>query len=87
MENYGKALKEEKPFDAAILDLTIPGGMGGRDAVKKLLELNPKAKVIVSSGYSNDPILVHCENYGFTASLKKPIGLIELAKVMKETLQ
>jgi len=65
IESYKKAMESEKPYDAVILDLTIPGGMGGKDAVKKLLEISPEVKAIVSSGYSDDPVLSNFQEYGF----------------------
>ena len=55
IEMYKAAKKSGKPYDAVILDLTIPGGMGGKEAIEKLLEIDPEVKAIVSSGYSNDP--------------------------------
>ncbi|MEJ2167114.1 MAG: PAS domain S-box protein, partial [Desulfobacterales bacterium] len=64
LETYEKTKTSEKPFDAVIMDLTIPGGMGGKETIKKLLEIDPKAVVVVSSGYSNDPIISSYEKYG-----------------------
>jgi len=72
------------PFDAVILDLTVPGGMGGKDAVKEILAINPEAKVIVSSGYSNDPIMTNYVEYGFSAAVAKPYQLQELLKVINQ---
>ncbi|MCJ7602588.1 MAG: ATP-binding protein, partial [Desulfobulbaceae bacterium] len=72
------------PFDAVILDLTVPGGMGGKDAVKEILAINPEAKVIVSSGYSNDPIMTNYLEYGFSAAVAKPYQLQELLKVINK---
>lgn len=67
IEAYRKAREAGQTFDAVIMDLTIPGGVGGKEAIKKLLEIDPGAKVIVSSGYSTDPIMADCKKYGFRA--------------------
>ncbi|MDA3835549.1 MAG: ATP-binding protein, partial [Spirochaetales bacterium] len=68
--------------DAVIMDLTIPGGMGGEEAVIHINNMDPTIKTIVASGYSNDPILAHCRDYGFMASLVKPFSMKELTRVM-----
>ena len=65
-------------------DLTIPGGMGGKEAVKKLLEIDPGAKVIVSSGYAADPVTANYEKYGFSAViLPSLIALHRLKRCFK----
>ena len=69
------------------MDLTVPGGMGGKEAIQKLLEIDPKAKAIVSSGYSNDPVMADFRKHGFVAFLVKPFKLEELHKVLAEVLQ
>ncbi|RLB70186.1 MAG: hybrid sensor histidine kinase/response regulator, partial [Deltaproteobacteria bacterium] len=74
------------PIDLIIMDLTIPGGMGGKDAVQEILKINPDAKVIVASGYANDPVMAHYLKYGFKASIIKPFQLAELNKVINEVL-
>ncbi len=86
LAQYQSAQQSGKPYSLVIMDLTIPGGMGGRDAIKKLLEIDPDAKVIVSSGYSNDPIMSSYQDYGFRGVAAKPYDLIELGKVLKSTL-
>ncbi len=68
---YQKAIDSSTPFDAVILDLTVRGKMGGKETVKKLLEINPDLKAIVSSGYSNDPVMAHYEEYGFCGVFHK----------------
>ena len=73
-------------FDLVILDLTVPGGKGGTDTVKELLKINPSAIVIVSSGYSNDPVMARHQDYGFKASISKPFELRELKEVIKLAL-
>ena len=71
-----------KKFDLVIMDLTIPGRMGGEEAVKEILAIDPDTKVIVSSGYSNDPIMASYKEYGFCGALVKPYQLQELAKAI-----
>ncbi len=75
-----------EPIEIVIMDLTIPGGMGGKDAVKEMLAFDPSAKVIVSSGYSNDPIMADCQEYGFVAAVVKPYQLQEITKVINQVL-
>jgi PAS domain S-box-containing protein len=80
---YRQAMSTE-PFDLVIMDLTIPGGMGGKEAVGEILNLDPKAKVVVSSGYSNDPVMANFRNYGFSAAMVKPFQLSDMTKVTNE---
>ena len=84
---YKEAQASEKPYHAVILDLTIPGGMGGKDAVNKLLEIDPEVKAIVSSGYSDDPVLSNFQEYGFKGMMPKPFTSQSLSKVLHEVLQ
>ncbi len=83
---YGEARRSGRPFDAVIMDLTIPGGMGGKDAVRKLLELDPAAKVIVSSGYSTDPVMADFRSYGFSGVVTKPYRIQALSKTVHDVL-
>jgi CheY-like chemotaxis protein len=80
------AREVNKPFDAVIVDLTIPGGMGGLEAVEKLLAMDPELKAIVSSGYSNDPVLSNYRQYGFCDFVAKPYSVEELAETLKRVL-
>lgn len=86
LELYDEQYDLGEPIDIVIMDLTIPGGMGGKDSVKEILAIDPDAKVIVSSGYSNDPAMANCQEYGFVASVVKPYQLQELAKVINQVL-
>lgn len=86
IQKYKQALQTGKPFDVVIMDLTIRGGMGGKEAVKKILEIDAKAKVIVASGYSTDSVLANSEGYGFKGRLSKPFSLEELNKVLNQVL-
>lgn len=87
IELYEKAKKQNQGFDAVVMDLTIPGGIGGKEAVKRLLEIDPKAKVIVSSGYSDDPIISKHKEYGFTDVVTKPYTLEKLSEVLHKVLK
>ena len=75
-----------EPIDIVIMDLTIPGGMGGQDAVKEVLTFDSGAKVIVSSGYSNDPVMANYQEYGFCAAIVKPYQLQELTRVINQVM-
>lgn len=86
LEKYKKAKKNGNPFDVVIMDLTIPGAMGGQKAVKKLLEIDPDVKTIVSSGYSSDPVMSDYKAHGFVGMLTKPFELKKLSMVLKQVL-
>lgn len=83
---YQKAQQINEPFDIVLMDLTIAGGMGGKEAVKKLLEIDPEAKVIVSSGYSNDPVMAEYKKYGFCGVLPKPYAVQTVNQILRELL-
>lgn len=83
---YNEYLQKGSAIDVIIMDLTIPGGMGGKETVIEILKINPKAKVIVSSGYSNDPIMANCKEYGFKASLSKPFQIEEINSLISKIL-
>jgi len=83
---YQKAKEDGTPIDLIIMDLTIPGGMGGRDAVKEIHKIDPEAKVIVSSGYSNDPVMADFGEYGFCAAMVKPFQIRELRECVSKAL-
>jgi len=83
---YKKARKSGNPFDAVIMDLTIPGGLGGKQTIKKLLEIDPEVKAIVSSGYTDDPIMSKFKKYGFSGVVSKPYTIEELGKVLHDLI-
>ncbi len=79
---YKIAKESGESFDAVILDLTIAGGMGGKETIRKLHEIDTEVKAIVSSGYSSDPIMSNYQIYGFCGVVAKPYKLSELSKVL-----
>ena len=83
IDEYKRSIEIGKPFDLLIMDLTIPGGMGGKDAISHILDINPDAKAIVSSGYSDNPVISNYKDYGFIGILEKPY----LIKRMRETIE
>lgn len=86
IELYADRYKSGKTFDAVILDLTIKGGMGGEETIKKLLEINPDVKAIVSSGYFRNEIMSQYKHYGFIDTLPKPYTASQLSAVLYKTL-
>ena len=86
LKEYEKAMLEKCPFDVVIMDLTIPGGMGGEKAIQALLKLDPEAKAIVSSGYSNDKVMSDYMDHGFKAVVVKPYQIEDLDKAIQNTL-
>lgn len=82
VELFGKAEKNGQPFAAAILDLTIPGGMGGQEAAREILKINPRAVVIAMSGYSDGGVMSNPADHGFAAGLCKPFQISELAALL-----
>lgn len=79
---YKKQLEAGEPFTAVIMDLTIPGGMGGKEAITEILAIDKDAQVFVSSGYSTDPMMVNYKDYGFAGVLKKPFDLGAIQKTL-----
>ncbi len=86
LELYRRAQEQGRPFSALLMDLTIPGGMGGRDAIALLRELDPTVTAVVSSGYSNDPIMADYRAYGFSGVITKPYRVNELKRVLDEVI-
>ncbi|HEY5997131.1 MAG TPA: ATP-binding protein, partial [Candidatus Deferrimicrobiaceae bacterium] len=77
---YRAAFEAGTPFDAVIMDLTIPGGMGGKEAAQRILEIDPAARLVVSSGYSNDPVMAEFRKWGFGATMAKPYDMDEIER-------
>ncbi len=84
LELYKKEMEEGNPFNLVIMDLTVPGGMGGKETISELLKLDPKARAVVSTGYSID--LSDFSELGFKSMVKKPYTIGELERVLKEVL-
>lgn len=78
------ASESGEPFLAVIMDLTIPGGMGGKETIKELLKIDPFVKAIVSSGYSNDTITANFMEYGFKGVLAKPYKMQDMSKIISK---
>jgi CheY-like chemotaxis protein len=87
IEEYNKAKGEGGPFDAVILDLTVSGGTGGKEAIRQLREIDPRVRAIASSGYANDPIMANHRKYGFRAVVAKPYRVGELEKTLQDVLK
>jgi CheY-like chemotaxis protein len=83
---YKTAIESGMPYSAVIMDLTIPGGMGGKETAQQVLAIDPEACLIVSSGYSNDPILSDYRSYGFAGAVSKPYSLNELGQQLSMIL-
>jgi two-component system, cell cycle sensor histidine kinase and response regulator CckA len=81
---YGKALAAGERFCAVVMDLTIPGGMGGKEAVLQLHQLDPELKAFVSSGYSDDPVMANPSNYGFCGVIPKPFLYEEMVAALQQ---
>jgi len=86
IEMYKKAIEENAPFDAVILDLTVPGGMSGSETIKHLQRIDPDVKAIVSSGYFDDPVMAQYLDYGFIDFLEKPYNMSDLGDVLKRVI-
>jgi two-component system cell cycle sensor histidine kinase/response regulator CckA len=86
IELYKSAKESHQPFDVVIMDLTIPGGMGGIEAMQSLIDLAPEIKAIVSSGYSDDQVMSDYRKYGFAGVLIKPYKLNQLSDSLRKVL-
>jgi CheY-like chemotaxis protein len=84
--NIYKQAMSSGPFDAVIMDLTIREGMGGKEAVGKLLEIDPDARVIVSSGYSTDPVMANYKKHGFCSVILKPYQIEALSELLHDVI-
>jgi PAS domain S-box-containing protein len=84
---YKESVESCRTFDAVILDLTVPGGMGGKEAVRRMKEIDPEVKAIICSGYSGDSAMANCEENGFRGVIPKPYSVEELSKVLSSVIR
>lgn len=84
---YREAAESENPFDVVVLDLVVNDGMGGRETIRRLLELDPDAVVLVSSGYPADPVMQNYREYGFSGVVPKPYSSEELREALAGVLK
>ena len=87
LQMYTRAMEQGLRYDVVIMDLTIPGGMGGVEAVARLLEIDPAARVVVSSGYSSHEAMANYKEYGFAGVVAKPFRISDLERVLKEVVE
>ena len=87
IELYQKAWETGHPFDGMVIDLTIPGGIGGKDTIKILRKINPNVKIIVASGYTHDPVIAGVNNNGFSSVIAKPYKIEELREALVDILK
>jgi CheY-like chemotaxis protein len=87
LRKYKEAMDTGEPFKMVIMDLTIQGGMGGKDTIRELLAMDPDAKAVVSSGYSRDPVMSNFKEYGFKGIIAKPYSLKEFRVLLRDMLE
>lgn len=83
---YQAAFRSTAPFDAVVMDLTIAGGMGGKEAIERLVRIDPHVRAVVSSGYSDDPIMSDFKRFGFSGVAAKPYKIDELSRTLREVI-
>jgi CheY-like chemotaxis protein len=86
VERYKAGMLGGSRYDVVIMDLSVPRGMGGKDAVEKLREIDPNVRAIVSSGYSNDPIMAEFGKYGFSGVVAKPYRIHDLGRAIQRAM-
>ena len=86
IRQYQQAQSSGEPVDVVIMDLTAPGGMGGKEAIAKLLEIDPHVTAVVSSGYSTDPVMANFRQVGFAGCLCKPFTAPKLLDTLQQVL-
>jgi CheY-like chemotaxis protein len=86
VQMYGEAMEGGRPYDAVVLDLTIPGGMGGKETIGLLRGLDPEVRAVVASGYSNDSVMSNFRDYGFRGVIAKPYLVEDLVRLLVQVL-
>jgi CheY-like chemotaxis protein len=84
---YQHARAAKQPFAAVILDITVPGGLGGKETIEYLRAIDPQVKALISSGYANDPIMANYAQYGFSGVITKPYTVERLQQALQRALQ
>ncbi|MEY4916251.1 MAG: hypothetical protein RL616_164 [Verrucomicrobiota bacterium] len=87
LQSYQKAVADGHAFDLVVMDLTIPGGMGGKETMRRILELDPNVKAVVSSGYSHDPVLAEHQAFGFKGVILKPYTQEQVQAAVRKALE
>ena len=87
IELYKKENDAGVPFDLVILDLSVPDGMGGKEAIALLKAFDPEVNAVVSTGFSNDPVVLDFASYGFSGKLTKPYKINDLKKVLEQLIR
>ena len=83
---YQQAMTDSRPYDAVIMDLTVPGGMGGKETLERLRQIDPAVKAVVSSGYTSDPVMANHEAYGFCGVMPKPFTIEQMSQTLAAVL-
>jgi CheY-like chemotaxis protein len=83
---FGDARRAGRPMDVVVMDLTVPGGMGGAEALRALRAMDPAVRAVVTSGYSNDPVMSRYREHGFSGIVTKPYTVDELAAAVADAL-
>ena len=86
VERFVEARMAGRPFDVVIVDLTVPGAMGGFETVQVMREMDPDVRAVVSSGYSNDPVMANHRSHGFRGMIAKPYQMTDLDRVLREAM-
>ena len=86
VREYKKLLKSSSPYDLVVLDLTVPGGMGGKETIDKLISIDPNINAVICSGYSNDPVMSEYKKFGFKGVIKKPYTIEDLRITLDSVL-
>ena len=87
VELYRQKFQAGERFDLVILDLTLPGGMGGKEALKHLIEIDPGVNAIVSSGYATDATMSRYQDFGFRGVIAKPYEANELGRIVHDVIE